>query len=152
MKIGVLSDTHTSNVSPEVIEKLKKLSLDLIIHCGDYTSIHVVHQLQSLGNFCGVAGNMDSIEIRTLLQEKEVLEVEGKRIAVCHGHSLYFIDRLLEKKFPGKKIDIYIHGHTHRLRNEKKNNIHYLNPGRFPSMLILDILMDKEITVKEIRL
>ena len=152
MKIGVLSDTHTSNLSFDVIEKLKKLSLDLIIHCGDYTNIDVVHQLQSLGNFCGVAGNMDSGELRKLLRDKEVLEVEGKRIAVCHGHALNFLDRMLEKKFPGKKIDIYIHGHTHRLRNEKKNNVYYLNPGRFPSMLILDIRVDQDISVKETRL
>jgi len=27
------------------------------------------------------------------------------------------------KKFPGEKIDIYIHGHPHRLRNKQKNSI-----------------------------
>jgi len=58
MKIGVLSDSHVSILSTDKLEKLRGLNLDLIIHCGDYTGIEVVHQLEALGNFCGVAGNM----------------------------------------------------------------------------------------------
>ena len=56
MKIGLLSDTHVSSLSSEVIERPKNLNLDLIIHCGDYTGINVVHQLKALGTFYGVAG------------------------------------------------------------------------------------------------
>jgi len=65
--------THASSLSSEVIERLTNLNLDLIIHCGDYTGIDVVHQLQALGKFCGVAGNMDSPEIKNILREKEVI-------------------------------------------------------------------------------
>ncbi|MGQ9570147.1 MAG: metallophosphoesterase family protein [Thermodesulfovibrionales bacterium] len=52
MRIGVISDTHTSGLSSDLLEKLKALNLDLIIHCGDYTDINVIHQLKALGNFC----------------------------------------------------------------------------------------------------
>jgi putative phosphoesterase len=152
MKIGALSDTHVSSLSPEVIEKLKNLNLDLIIHCGDYTGIEVVHQLQALGHFCGVAGNMDSPEIKNILREKEVIEVEGKRIGIVHKHGLFFSDRKMENRFQGKKIDIFIHGHTHQLRNEKKGDVYYLNPGQFPkSMLIINLEKDKEIEIETIR-
>jgi putative phosphoesterase len=153
MKIGALSDSHTSSLSYEMIEELKDLNIELIIHCGDYTGIDVVHQLQALGNFCGVAGNMDSPEIRNILREKEVIEVEGKRIGIVHGYRLPFGDRKLESKFKEEKIAIFIHGHTHRLRKEKKGDVYYLNPGSFPkSMLIINLEKDKEIKVETIRL
>jgi uncharacterized protein len=152
MRIGVISDTHSSALSNELIEKLKGLNLDLIIHCGDYTDINVVHQLRALGNFCGVAGNMDPPSIREILKEKEIIEVEGKRIGVFHGHGLFFMDRKLENKFKGEKIDIYLHGHTHRLRNEKKKDIYFLNPGPFPkSMLIVNLEKSREIEVEVVR-
>jgi len=153
MKIGVLSDSHVSSLSPEIIERLKNLNLDLIIHCGDYTDVDVVHQLQALGNFCGVAGNMDSPEIKNILREKEVIDVEGKRIGVIHRHGLFFSDRKMESRFQGEKIDIFIHGHTHQLRKEKKGDVYYLNPGSFPkSMLIINLGKDKEIEIEAIRL
>jgi uncharacterized protein len=148
LKIGILSDTHVSSLSPEVIQKLKSLNLDLIIHCGDYTGINVVHQLKALGKFCGVAGNMDSPEIRNILKEREIIEVEGKRIGVIHKPG-FFSDRKMVNRFQGEKIDIFIHGHTHLLRNEKKGEVYYLNPGPFPrSMLIIDLEKDKEIEVE----
>ena len=149
MRIGVLSDTHALSLSPDILEKLRGLNLDLIIHCGDYTDINVVHQLMSLGNFCGVAGNMDPSAIRNLLKEKEIIEVEGKRIGVFHGHGLFFTDKKLEDKFRVEKIDLYIHGHTHRLRKEKKKDTYYLNPGPFPkSMLIINLEKGKEIEIE----
>jgi putative phosphoesterase len=152
MRIGVLSDTHASSLYPEVLEKLKGLNLDLIIHCGDYTDINVVHQLKALGNFCGVAGNMDPPEIRNILKEREIIEVEGKRIGVIHRHGVFFGDRKLENKFKSEKIDLFIHGHTHQLRKEKKGEVYYLNPGQFPkSMLIINLEKDKEIEVEIVR-
>ena len=152
MRIGVISDTHTSHLSDDAIAKLKALNLDLIVHCGDYTGVDVVHQLKALGNFYGVAGNMDSEIIWKLLNEKEIIEAEGKRIGVFHEHGLFLTDRELEKAFRGEKIDLYLHGHTHRLREEKKNDIYYLNPGSFNrSMLILTIERAKETQVEVVR-
>ncbi|MFZ6016820.1 MAG: metallophosphoesterase family protein [Nitrospirota bacterium] len=148
----MLSDTHTSSLSSGVLEKLKGLNLDLIIHCGDYTDINVVHQLKELGNFCGVSGNMDPPAIREILKEKEIIEVEGKKIGIFHRYGLFFANRKLENIFKGEKIDIYFHGHTHRLRKEKKGDVYYLNPGPFPkSMLIVSLEKGKEIEVKIIR-
>lgn len=147
MRIGVISDTHASSLSPEILEKLRNLNLDLLIHCGDYTGVNVIHQLEELCNFCGVSGNMDSAEIRNMLKEEEIIEVEGKKIGIYHGHGSFLTK--LENKFQGEKIDLYLHGHTHRLRNEKKRDTYYLNPGSFPkSMLIVTIEKDREIEVE----
>ena len=147
-----MSDSHVTSLSPELLEKLRRLNLDLIIHCGDYTGIDVVRQLRSIGNFCGVSGNMDSMEIRTQLKEKELIEVEGGRFAIFHGHGTFFLDKGLKNKFKGKKIDVYVHGHTHRLRKEKKGGVYYLNPGRFPSMLIINLEKGKEIDIETMTL
>jgi putative phosphoesterase len=152
MRVGVLSDSHVASLSQDDLGKLRSLNLDLIIHCGDYTGIDVVHQLQSLGNFCGVAGNMDSVDIRTQLKEKELIEVEGKQFAIFHGHGFFFLDKRLKGQFKGKKIDVYVHGHTHRLRKEKKEGVYYLNPGRFPSMLIINLERGKEIDIETMTL
>jgi len=153
MKIGVLSDTHISSLSPEAIEKLKSLNLDLIIHCGDFTGVNVVYQLRALGKFYGVAGNMDPASIKNILQEKEIIEAEGKKIGVIHKHGLLFSDRKMENRFQGEKIDIFIHGHTHQLRQERKGDVYYLNPGSFPeSMLIINLEKDKEIGIETKRL
>lgn len=152
MKVGVLSDSHVSSLSTDTLEKLRGLNLDLIIHCGDYTGIEVVHQLEALGNFCGVAGNMDLFEIRAILKDKEIIEVEGKRLGIYHGHGIFFIDKGLKNQFKGEKIDVYIHGHTHRLREEKKSGVYYLNPGRFPSMLIINLEKGKEIEIETVTL
>lgn len=152
MRVGVISDTHTSSLSAEEIEKLKSLNLDLIVHCGDYTGVKVVYQLKALGNFCGVAGNMDPPAVREILKEKENIEVDGKMIGIFHGHGLFVTDRKLKKVFKGEKIDIYLYGHTHRLRNEKKDNIYYLNPGPFrSSMLIVTLEKDKAIDVEIVK-
>ncbi len=100
------------------------------------------------GNFCGVAGNMDPSAIRNVLKEKEIIEVEEKRIGVFHGYGLFLTDKKLEDKFKEEKIDLYIHGHTHRLRKEKKKDIYYLNPGPFPkSMLVINLEKGKEIEI-----
>lgn len=148
----MLSDSHVTSLSPELLEKLRRLNLDLILHCGDYTGINVVRQLQSMGNFCGVAGNMDSMEIKKQLKEKELIEVEGRRFAIYHGHETIFLDKGLKNKFKGKKIDVYVHGHTHRLRKEKKGGVYYLNPGRFPSILVINLEKGKEIDIETVTL
>jgi len=100
-----------------------------------------------------VAGNMDPASIKNILQEKEIIEVEGKKIGVIHKHGLLFSDRKMENRFQGEKIDIFIHGHTHQLRQERKGDVYYLNPGSFPeSMLIINLEKDEEIEIETKRL
>jgi len=74
--------------------------------------------------------------------------VEGKRIGIVHRYGGFFADRKLENRFQGEQIDMFIHGHTHQLRNEKKGEVYYLNPGPFPkSMLIINLEKGEEIEI-----
>ncbi len=151
MRIGLLSDSHKNELSEDDLRKLKELNMNLIVHCGDFTEIRVVEQLQDLGKFLGVAGNMDSLEIKRILKEKETLEVEGKRIAITHGYG-FFTDHKLEEIFKGEEIDIFFYGHTHSLRREMRKGIYYLNPGPFrKSMLLVTIEKEKDLSAEVIR-
>lgn len=139
MKIGVLSDSHVSDLSalPKKAVNLLK-NMDLIVHAGDYTGRKLLHELRTLGNFQGVYGNMDPPEIREELPEKMVLESNGFKIGVTHpseGGSPLGIKRRIKTKF--KEVNAIIYGHTHLPKNEVIDDILYFNPGsitgKFPS-------------------
>ena len=152
MRIGVLSDSHKDELSDDDLRKLKDLQADLIVHCGDFTGERVLEQLKEFGKFLGVAGNMDSPDIKKKLKGKEILEAEGKIIGVTHGYG-FFTDHKLEEMFKEEEIDIFFYGHTHSLRKEIKEGIYYLNPGPFrQSMLLVTIEKDKDINVELRRL
>ncbi|MCS7135839.1 MAG: metallophosphoesterase [Nitrososphaerota archaeon] len=131
IKVIALSDTHTSSLSSLPSKILDELaSADWIVHAGDFTGINLVNELKVRGNFKGVHGNMDSPSVKALLPEKELLEVGGFIIGICHpaegGPPLRIEDRI-RAKFD--KVDAIIYGHTHKPKNEVRDNILYLNPG-----------------------
>ena len=86
MRIGVLSDTHArlvGEISPEVLEALS--SVDLILHAGDIVTLDVLEGLRQLGGVKAVRGNMDSPELKSLLPEKELIVVGGKKIGITQA-------------------------------------------------------------------
>ena len=68
MKIGVVSDTHSLLIPPEVINALNKT--DMIIHAGDFCTLQDVETFRRLKDFKGVYGNMDGAEVRKLLPRR----------------------------------------------------------------------------------
>ena len=72
--------------------------------------------------------------------------IEGKRIAVLHGH---LVDRLIESIHSGP-YDYVIHGHTHRRRDERIGATRVINPGALGgermekrSCAVLDVSQDQ---------
>jgi putative phosphoesterase len=130
MRLGVLSDTHVSSISqlPErVVNALREV--DIIIHAGDFVAKEVLDGLRRVGEVRAVWGNMDSDELKELLPEKELLEIEGRRIGIIHGWgSPLGIDDRVGKEFSG--VDIIIYGHSHYAQNETKNGVLFFNPGQ----------------------
>ncbi len=131
IKVIVLSDSHTYSLDlfpRKILEELD--TADWIIHAGDFTEIDLVNELKARGNFKGVRGNMDSLEVKTLLPETELLEVGGFLIGICHpaegGPPLRIQDRI-RAKFG--RVDVIVYGHTHESKNEVRDKILYLNPG-----------------------
>ncbi len=130
MRIGVISDTHVTSLA-EIPERILAVlaKVDLIVHTGDFVAKGVLEGLKRLGEVKAVRGNMDSEELKRILPEKELLEIEGKRIGIIHGWGApYGIEDRVGGMF--EDVDIIIFGHSHEAKNEVKNGTLFFNPGR----------------------
>lgn len=130
MRIGVLSDTHMrlfGQIPQEVIKALS--NVDLIVHAGDFTTLEVLKGLRQLGEVKAVLGNMDSSELRSLLPEKQLIVVGGKKIGITHGWGdPWGIEHRVRGMFD--QVDVIIYGHSHEPRNELVGGILFFNPGQ----------------------
>jgi putative phosphoesterase len=130
MRIGVLSDSHVASfdqLNDKILTALAEV--DLIVHAGDFVAKDVLDGLKRMGEVKAVRGNMDSNEIKSILPEKELLEIEGKKIGIIHGWgSPYGIDDRVGNVF--SRVDIIIFGHSHYPQNETKNGVLFFNPGQ----------------------
>ena len=128
MKIGIVSDTH--GFTDYVKEALLDVhDLDLIIHLGDYVkdALELEEELGVKVEY--VRGNCDYDEVD--IEQERILEVEGKKIFMTHGH-LYNIKMDLNRIFyRGQELncDIILFGHSHIPTKVIKQDIIILNPG-----------------------
>jgi uncharacterized protein len=153
MKIIVISDTHTDSIDKLPRKLVDELGMaDLIIHSGDFTDKQLVDDLRKLNKLRGVYGNIDGPDVRRELPEIDTVETEGFKIGLNHpaeGGSPMTIEQRIRKKFEG--VDVIIHGHSHRTKNEVKDGVLWFNPGsatgKFPALRkTYGILtLDKEI-------
>ncbi len=129
MKIGVISDTHMRSPDEIPLETITALSgVDLIVHTGDFVALEVHEGLRRLGEVKAVQGNMDSIEIKSILPEKELIIVNGKKIGVIHGSGPpQGIERRIRDQF--EDVDVILYGHTHDAKNEVIEGVLFFNPG-----------------------
>jgi uncharacterized protein len=120
---------------------------DMILHAGDVSSVAALEELQALGPpLFAVHGNADEPELRRLLPESRVVEVEQVQIGMLHvpGRRAGRETRLAAR-FPG--ADAVVYGHTHIQQAECVGGVWILNPGspterrRAPSrsMLLVDV-------------
>lgn len=129
-KIILLSDTHDRNnfLNDRIICKFK--DFDHIIHAGDYISVGIVSQLESIKDFYGVAGNCDSWGVFNKLGRKKIIKVEGLSIGICHGDGYRFSALENSKRiFKKDNVDIVVFGHSHVPNITEEKGIVYMNPG-----------------------
>ena len=132
MKIGVISDTHLSSGNCELPEELISglKTCGLIIHAGDLVDTCVLEPLNRISKVEAVCGNMDNHKVRSELEDKKILNIEGKKICVMHGYGRpdALVD-ILKKEFFSEKPDIIIFGHSHTPKNEYIDGVLFFNPG-----------------------
>ncbi|MCD5323104.1 MULTISPECIES: metallophosphoesterase family protein [Pontibacillus] len=132
MRIIVVSDTHMpkkGNAFPESIKEELSNS-DLIIHAGDWSSLEVYDQLASYGKVQGVQGNIEEEEVRDRLPEKLVLELDGYKIGVVHGHGdKKTTEKRVVEAFEGEEVDLIIFGHSHLPLTRWVKKTLLFNPG-----------------------
>ena len=129
MKIGVLSDTHLSSITPALNAILDTYfkNVDLILHAGDIVGRPVYEFLQRKG-VEAVRGNMDEGELQTLLPIKKTLRVNEYRIGLIHGWgSAVGLENRISPEFSG--IDCLVYGHSHTPANHWSEGVLLFNPG-----------------------
>lgn len=116
MIIGIVSDLHR-HLPHEVCEALR--TSDVILCAGDIEIESILWELQTIAPVRAVLGNNDhSIQ----LPFSATHTFEGVTIMMVHRpEDIGTIDP--------DQIDVVIHGHTHRVRNEIIDGVHYINPG-----------------------
>ncbi len=132
MKIGVLSDTHIPVAAKQLPSDVADIlyTTDAIIHAGDYQNETFVYELQSMGEFHGVCGNMDCPAIKDMLPGKKVITLQGFKIGIIHGWGAPDgIEQRIESEFQDEKPDVIIFGHSHRPSNHIRHNTLFFNPG-----------------------
>jgi len=144
MRLGVISDTH-GLLRPEVFDAFE--GVDHILHAGDVGNSGILRDLEALAPVTAVYGNTDGAELRRMLPQVAMLELDGFDIVVTHGDQLGSpTPEALHSAFPDAQIIVY--GHTHKpLLTLVDVVVTVLNPGgagarRFklpPSVGILEL-------------
>jgi putative phosphoesterase len=136
--IFVLSDTHVPERMAELPQKFlnQVKSDDIIFHAGDFARLEVLEELASVATVHAVWGNMDEAKIRKLLPQKKTVEVQGKKIGLCHGsRSPRGLGERVYAQF-GQKCDVLIFGHSHAPHNGKIKDTLLFNPGSLSGNLV----------------
>ncbi|MBT3349507.1 YfcE family phosphodiesterase [bacterium] len=150
MKIAIVSDTHGAIDRFEIfLEKCRAAKILEIVHAGDFAVdgfCEILEKFPDL-NFKIARGNAD-LDEETVARVRNLKNVElaevvhfsagGKNFAVSH------FENVAEQwaRDHGEKIDIFIHGHTHRKQAETRNESAIINPGSLfedPQIFILNV-------------
>ncbi len=115
-------------IPPDFLASLK--TFDMVIHLGDFVSLELVDYLKNINNFHGIAGNHDPHNIKSILPQEDIVEINGKRLGLMHGYwfPLFCQHRSLAR-FKKDRVDAILYGHTHVIRNEMVGDILFFNPG-----------------------
>jgi putative phosphoesterase len=128
-RIGVLSDTHLRRVTKEFEELYERYlaDADMILHAGDIVSAHILDFLERKP-FHAVYGNMDPVEVRRRLPDKEVVEVGPYRLGIIHGWGPAggLEDRVFSQF---GDVDVIVYGHSHTAANHVEGGVLLFNPG-----------------------
>jgi len=134
MKVGVVSDTHMTRMSKALPQALTEefRKVDLILHLGDWVDMVVYDQLAALAPVEGIAGNNDGWDIIQKFGERKILQLDGVRIGMVHGHTPYSgkgTDGNALKAFADEEVDCILFGHSHQPLMRNENGILLFNPG-----------------------
>ncbi len=152
MKIGLIADTQGSFEIEALVAYVGQsfVDVDEIWHAGDWGSQAVLDGLTRLGKpLVVVNGNAPDDPTFPMTVERTI---EGRRVGMIHN---------LEprRRMWAEAIDVLIHGHTHRWRDETVGRTRLINPGTATkpqfggterTMAIVDF--SREVTVEKLLL
>jgi len=128
MKIGVVSDTHSLELPPQMLRDFE--GVDFIIHAGDFCTTGILEALRKIKDVKAVYGNMDGQDLRKILPRRQVIKCGPFSIGIFHGEgNPQGLLECVKKEFKDTKVDVIIFGHSHKAMNEEIDGILYFNPG-----------------------
>ena len=129
MRIGVISDSHGDKNAVEKAVK-QMAGVDAIFHLGDYAKDGELIKKLHPGQLYVVSGNCDFFTDADTPSEL-LLEMEGKRVFVTHGHKYGVKDGLNKLYYKGQELgaDIVLFGHTHSSQVVRVEEMVLFNPG-----------------------
>ena len=153
MKILIITDSH-GNMN-KIYDIITQENPTLVIWTGDHSwdGEECSFAFPEI-KFSIVRGNCDVFDRK--FNDNEILDVEGVKILITHGH-LYNVKQnlfTLEAVAGKYKVDAVCFGHTHIPYLNRKNGIEYFNPGALKDNRYGVLLIEnKELTFnyKEIK-
>jgi putative phosphoesterase len=151
-KIIAVSDTHIE-LGSQIPDRLVELAkgADLLLHAGDFVSIEVYEAFCDLWPLEAVCGNSDHPEVKSLLPERRIVEVEDVRIGLVHraSHSsdLTGADLLAREM----EVDALVFGHIHRPLVERGSRLLICPGSPIEPRLSAPSVAEIEVDGKEIR-
>lgn len=127
MLIAVISDSHGNKDSINKIKK-KISNADVLLFLGDGENDLAEITNDFTGEVFAVRGNCD---ITGKYPEEQILEIQGKKIFICHGHRYNVKYGYNSIYYRGKEVgaDIVLFGHSHIPIIEEYDGIVLMNPG-----------------------
>jgi len=131
--ILVLSDTHGRD-DPRLAGRTAEAlaAADLVCHCGDFCTTAVLDAFESAAadagaSFAAVYGNNDPPAVRDRLADTRVVDHDGVRLALAHGHE--HTDTSLALFGRQSNADLVCVGHSHSPGFDRLGTVPVLNPG-----------------------
>ena len=153
--VVLLGDTHLPRFGRQLpgplVEGLR--NAQLILHVGDLTDRFVLDELRHHAPTHAVAGNNDGPALQRQRGLRRVVEVEGVRIGLTHGHAGpgRTTPERARRAFEAEAVDAIAFGHSHQPMIAHDGHRWLLNPGsptdrrRQPtfSYLVLEVRGDR---------
>ena len=136
-----MADTHVRTLKELPQELLAAIrEADYVVHLGDFTSMELLNDLKKSGNFYGILGNHDDLNLHSELKLMEEVEIGGKKLGLIHGLIVPIASRRrMRRNFynNGNRIQAILYGHTHIPTIKLENGVFFFNPGsvagKFPA-------------------
>jgi putative phosphoesterase len=131
-RITVLSDTHIPKRAKDIPQRLWEeiKQTNLVLHAGDVVLPLVLEKIAQYAPIRAVRGNMDPIELLSILPDYDLIEVEGVKIGLTHGQGApNHVKPYVRSLFKGYDLQVVIFGHSHQPELSNENGVWYLNPG-----------------------
>lgn len=132
MKIIVVSDTHLPTRARKLPEPLLEAlpGSDLILHAGDWSEWSVYEQISRYAHVAGVSGNTDPHDVRQKLGLTRIVQADGFRIGLVHGHTgSRSTEQNARNAFRQERVDAIVFGHSHIPVRKMVDGILMFNPG-----------------------